>query len=87
VIATIPTVGDCDDIFYDQPRKRIYATGGEGATSVVQQQDADHYKKIAKIATVSGARTGFFSPELNRLFVAVRKQGSQSAEIRIYELK
>jgi DNA-binding beta-propeller fold protein YncE len=87
VIASIPTVGDCDDVFYDQGRKRIYATGGEGAISVVQQQDADHYKEIAKISTVKGARTGFFSPELDRLFVAVRKQGSQSAEIRIYELK
>jgi len=87
VIASIPTVGDCDDVFYDEPRKRIYATGGEGAISVVQQQDADHYKEIAKIATVSGARTGLFSQELDRLFVAVRKQGSQSAEIRIYELK
>ncbi len=87
LIATIPTVGDCDDVFYDEARKRIYATGGEGAISVVQQQDPDHYKEIAKIATVSGARTGFFSPELNRLFVAVRKQGSQSAEIRIHELK
>jgi len=87
VIASIPTVGDCDDVFYDEPRKRIYATGGEGAISVVQQQDADHYKEIAKIATVSGARTGLFSQKLDRLFVAVRKQGTQSAEIRIYELK
>jgi len=87
VLASIPTVGDCDDVFYDQARRRIYATGGEGAISVVQRQDPDHYKEIAKIATVSGARTGFFSPELNRLFVAVRKQGARSAEIRIYELK
>jgi YVTN family beta-propeller protein len=87
VIASIPTVGDCDDVFYDQARKRIYSTGGEGAISVVQQQDADHYKEIAKIATVTGARTGLFSPELSRLFVAVRKQGSQSAEIRVYEVK
>jgi len=69
VIASIPTVGDCDDVFYDQTRKRIYATGGEGAISVIQQQDADHYKEFAKIATVSGARTGLFSPELDRLFV------------------
>src|SRR5439155_26111472 len=41
VIATIPTVGDSDDVFSDQSRKRIYATGGEGGIAVVQQQDAD----------------------------------------------
>ena len=34
--------------------------------------------------TVSGARTGFFSPELDKLYVAVRKHESQSAEIRVF---
>jgi DNA-binding beta-propeller fold protein YncE len=87
VIATVPAVGDCDDVFYDPARKRIYATGGEGAISVFQQQDADHYNEIAKIATVKGARTGYFSPDLGRLFVAVRRSGSHVAEIRIYEAR
>src|SRR5437879_2653570 len=34
----LPAVGDCDDIFFDQARKRIYATGGEGGISVFEQQ-------------------------------------------------
>jgi len=85
VIEKLAIAGDCDDIFYDSSRKRIYATGGEGAISVYQQQDADHYKEIARIPTVKGARTGFFSPDLGRLFVAVRKEGTQSAAIRIYQ--
>lgn len=83
-IATLPAVGDCDDIFFDQRRHRIYAIGGEGAISVLQQQDADHYSEISQIKTVNGARTGFFSSELSRLYLAVRKQGAQSAQIRIY---
>ena len=87
VIATVPAVGDCDDVFYDSARKRIYATGGEGAISVFQQKDADHYNEVAKIATVKGARTGYFSSDLGRLFVAVRRDGSHSAEIRIYEVQ
>jgi len=84
IIAKLPVVGDSDDVFYDSARKRIYATGGEGAISVYQQQDADHYKEIATIPTVKGARTSFFSADLNRFFVAVRRQGSQSAAIRVY---
>jgi len=84
-VASLPVVGDSDDVFYDQQRKRLYATGGEGAISVVEQQDPDHYREIARIQTVKGARTGFYSPDLDRLFVAVRKQGSQPAEIRIYQ--
>jgi YVTN family beta-propeller protein len=85
VIATVPAVSDSDDVFYDAARKRIYATGGEGAVSVFQQQDPDRYAEVAKITTVKGARTGYFSPDLDRLFVAARRNGSQPAEIRIYQ--
>ena len=83
-VATLPAIGDCDDVFYDERRHRIYAIGGEDGISVFQQLDADHYDELGRIKTVSGARTGFFSPELDRLYVAVRKHESQSAEIRVY---
>ncbi len=83
-VQRLPAVGDCDDVFYDQARKRIYASGGEGAISVFEQQDPDHYKESARIATVKGARTSFFSPELDRLFLAVRRQGTQAAQIRVF---
>ena len=36
-IQRLSAVGDCDDVFYDQTRKRIYATGGEGGISVFEQ--------------------------------------------------
>jgi hypothetical protein len=84
VIAKIPTVGDSDDVFYDPTRKRIYASGGEGAIAVLQQQDSNHYREIARTPTVKGARTSLFVPELGRLFLAVRKQGSEDAAIRVY---
>jgi DNA-binding beta-propeller fold protein YncE len=83
-VQRLPAVGDCDDVFYDKARKRIYAIGGEGAISVFEQQDPDHYKESARIITVKGARTGFFSPELDRLFLAVRRQGTQPAAIRVF---
>jgi hypothetical protein len=43
----------------------------------------DHYKETARIATLKGARTGFFSPELDRLLVAVRRQETQPAAIHV----
>jgi len=85
IVQTLSAVGDCDDVFYDQSRKRIYASGGEGAISVFEQRDADHYKELARIATVKGARTSFFSPELDRLYLAVRRQGSTPAMIQVFE--
>ena len=83
-VQRLPAVGDCDDVFYDKVSKRIYAIGGEGAISVFEQRDPDHYKESARITTVKGARTGFFSPEFDRLFLAVRRQGTQAAAIRIF---
>jgi DNA-binding beta-propeller fold protein YncE len=83
-IQRLPAVGDCDDVFYDSNRKRIYASGGDGGISVFEQQDPDHYRESARINTVKGARTSFFSPELDQLFLAVRRQGTQAAAIQIF---
>ncbi len=84
IIQKLAVVGDSDDVFYDKPRKRIYASGGDGEISVFEQKDADHYAESARIATVKGARTSFFSPDLDRLFLAVRREGSQSAAIQVF---
>jgi DNA-binding beta-propeller fold protein YncE len=86
IVQTLSAVGDCDDVFFDAARKRIYVIGGEGAVSVFAQQDSDHYSEIARIPTVKGARTGFFSPEFGRLFVGVRRQGNTRAMIEVFEI-
>jgi hypothetical protein len=83
-VQLLPAVVDCDDVFYDKARKRIYAIGGEAAISVFEQLDPDHYRESARIITVKGARTGFFSSELDRLFLAVRRQGTLPAAIRVF---
>jgi hypothetical protein len=85
IVQSLSAVGDCDDVFYDKSRKCIYATGGAGGISVFEQQDADHYQEAARIPTVKGARTSFFAPDLNRLYVAARRQGSTPAMIQVFE--
>lgn len=84
VIAKLPSVGDSDDVFYDQKRRQIYATGGEGKIVVYRQLDANHYRETARIETRAGARTSLFVPEQDRLFVAARQQGTAPAAIMIY---
>jgi hypothetical protein len=83
-VATADIVGDADDLFYDATRRRLYVTGGEGAVTVLQQQDADHYTALARLPTAAGARTSLFVPDLDRLFLAVPHRGSQQAEVRTY---
>jgi DNA-binding beta-propeller fold protein YncE len=84
-VASYPSVGDADDVFYDAIHKRVYISGGEGFIDVFAQHDSDHYSLAAKVATAAGARTSLFVPELNRFFLAVPHRGSQQAEVRVYD--
>ena len=87
VVAKIDISGDCDDVFYDGKRHRIYAICGAGKIDIIEQADANTYNASAKIDTAKGARTGLFVPERDTLFVAVPHGGSQQAEIRCYQIE
>ena len=76
--------GDIDDLFYDSARKQLYLSCGEGFIDVIDQKDADHYKTRERIRTAEGARTSFFSPDLNEFYLAVPGRGDRAAEIRAY---
>jgi DNA-binding beta-propeller fold protein YncE len=86
-IARIDTNSDADDLFYDPANKNIYVSCGEGFVAVVQQLDADHYKLLARVPTVAGARTSTFSVELNSLYLGVPQRGDQPAELRIFKVR
>jgi DNA-binding beta-propeller fold protein YncE len=77
--------GDTDDLFFDVKRERLYSSCGEGFLDVIQRSAGDRYERIARQPTRAGARTCFYSAELDRLFLAVPQRGGQDAEIRIYE--
>ena len=87
VVAKIDISGDCDDVFYDGKRHRVYAICGVGKIDIIEQADANTYNASAKIDTAKGARTGLFVPERDTLFVAVPHGGSQQAEIRCYQIE
>jgi DNA-binding beta-propeller fold protein YncE len=84
-VANLDSVGDADDIFYDNSRQRIYVSGGEGFINVFDQTSPDNYTPRVKIPTAAGARTSLFVAELNRLYLAVPHRGSQRAEVRVYQ--
>jgi DNA-binding beta-propeller fold protein YncE len=96
VIASLPCAENSDDMGYDPVRKRIYITG-DGSTSVIVQQDADHYVSVAELPTGYRAKTSIFVPELNRLYIAVSSRGKRAGgklvapepgskvEVRIYQ--
>jgi len=84
MVASVPCVNDSDDVYYDASRKRIYAPGGEGFISVIQQSDADHYEALAKIPTTVGARTGLWYEKRDRFYLAVPASSKQGAALWVY---
>ena len=84
MVASVLCVNDSDDLYYDTARKRIYAPGGEGFISVVQQIDPDHYQSLAKIPTTIGARTGLWYEKRDRFYLAVPASSKQGAALWVY---
>ena len=83
--SSFETVGDADDAFWDAERKRLYVIGGQGFVDVYRRESGDRFTRTAHVPTGSGARTGLFVPELDRLFVAAPHRGAQAAGILIIE--
>src|SRR5712671_6934073 len=83
VAAKLETCGDADDVFVDPRRRRVYVSCGEGVVDVLEQSE-NGYRHLARVPTVSGARTSLFVPELDRLFVAVRANSNEPAAIWVF---
>lgn len=84
-VARLRAAGECDDVFFDASRKRIYVIGGEGMVSVFQQNDPDHYELIAHVPSGIGIRTGYFFAKRDRFYVGVPAKGNEPAQIWTYE--
>jgi DNA-binding beta-propeller fold protein YncE len=84
-VGRLPAAGECDDVFFDAARKRIYEIGGEGSISVFQENDPDHYELLASVPTSVGIRTGYFFTKRDRFYVGVPAKGNEPAEIWTFE--
>jgi DNA-binding beta-propeller fold protein YncE len=88
-VAHLPTTDGMDGVYFDATRKRIYISGGRGeevgSVYVYQQKNADSYELVGKIPTRPGAGTSFWSPELNRYYVAAPASSAEPAGMLVFE--
>ena len=70
-VAEATTCFDSDDVFHDSRRKLFYVSCGSGHVDVFGTAEGGPRQR-GRIATALGARTSYFVPELDRLFVAER---------------
>jgi DNA-binding beta-propeller fold protein YncE len=83
LVASARTCNDIDDVFVDSKRDRIYISCGEGFVDVLAAEGSS-YRPIGRIATVVGARTSLFVPELDRLLVATPAKFTTAAAIWVF---
>jgi DNA-binding beta-propeller fold protein YncE len=83
IVATVDACADADDMFVDQKRRHVYVTCGDGFLDVFDTQ-GDAYRRLAHIATVSGARTSLFVPEIDRFLLAVRARPGEPAAVWVF---
>jgi DNA-binding beta-propeller fold protein YncE len=83
LITTAETCGDADDLFIDTKRDRVYVSCGAGFLDVLEAKGTT-YRRIARVPTVSGARTSLFVPELDRLLVAARTSTAEPTAIWVF---
>jgi DNA-binding beta-propeller fold protein YncE len=83
-LTSLAIVGDTDDMFYDEARRRVYVIGGEGFIDVIAR-DGDRLTRRGRVDTRPGTRTGLWVGALNRLYAAVPARGAAPAEVRVFE--
>jgi DNA-binding beta-propeller fold protein YncE len=84
-VTSVAIPEDVDDLFYDAKNRRLYASCGAGSLAVVRQRDADHYEKLETIPTGKLARTCFFDPAGQCLYLLVpRQKAEEGPTVRVY---
>ena len=81
--ASIALCGDADDVFIDAKRARVYVSCGEGFLDIFNARGGD-YRRLARLPTAPGARTSYYAPSIDRLFLAVRATSAEPAAIWVY---
>src|SRR5690348_14479627 len=76
-VARVPIGDGPDGVVFDAAQSMIYsANGGSGTITAIHQDDADHYRVRATLATQVSARTLTLDPKLHRLYLSAARFGS-----------
>jgi hypothetical protein len=87
-VANVQTPEGMDGVYFDGLHKRVYVSGGRdlatGFVYIYRQKDADHYGNVGRVPTRAGAGTSFWSPDLDRYYVAAPANDKEDAAILVY---
>ncbi len=83
-VASVPSAGGADDLFYDPMLRRVYLISGAGEVDSYQVDETKTLRPLGVLHTAAGAKTALFVPAQSLLYVGVPGAGEKPAEIRVY---
>jgi WD40 repeat protein len=84
-VAWLEAPGDMDDVFLDEPKGRLHASGGDGTVATWERGEGDKWTALPVVKTSERARTSLWDPARRVLYVAAPKTEDFTAEILILE--
>ena len=81
VITTVPIGAGVDAVIYDEARKLIFCSNGDGTTTIIKQETADQYSVIQTLQTQNRAKTMAFDNKTNKIYLSVQdfEKGTRNA--------
>ncbi len=79
VVTTVPIGDGCDGVAFDESKKRIFSSNGEGTITVIKQESENKYTVLETVATQKGARTITLDKTTHQLFVPTAEYGETPA--------
>ena len=85
-IAYIPLPDGADDVAFDPGLRRIYVTCESGAITVIQEDDANHFRKLENFPVQPGVHTLVVDVTTHRLYAPEAEQdGRDVSRILVFE--
>ena len=79
IITTVPIGDGCDGVIFNEVKKHIVTSNGDGTLTVIKQENANKYSVIETLTTQKGARTIAFDKTTNQLFLPTAEYGETPA--------
>ena len=75
-IITKLAIGDgCDGSVFDEEKKRIYCSNGEGTMTVIEEKDANTFVVLETVTTQKGARTLTINEKTHHIYMPTAEYG------------
>lgn len=79
VITTVPIGDGCDGVVFDEGKKCIFSSNGEGTITVIKQENENKYHVLETVNTQKGARTITLNNTTHQLFLPTAEYGETPA--------